>query len=103
VSATNLNHWALGPAYYQNLEETNPECFVCSEPINEEAFCQGAEVAFARSTQLKSIMLRIAHGALLTQKREDAKPCNRKGPLFCGMVQLLRELRPTDHQPRGLR
>jgi hypothetical protein len=38
---TNLACWTLGPAYYQNLEETNPECFVCSEPISGEAFCQG--------------------------------------------------------------
>jgi formylmethanofuran dehydrogenase subunit E len=38
---TRLAAWDLGPAYYQNHAETNPECFVCSEPINEEQHCEG--------------------------------------------------------------
>jgi hypothetical protein len=41
VSATNLNCWALGPAYYQSLEETNPECLVCGESVTNEQFCEG--------------------------------------------------------------
>jgi hypothetical protein len=55
MTSTNVAAWRIGPAYYQTHVETNPECFVCSEPINEEQFCEGCGegTCSSHSTRIK--------------------------------------------------
>jgi hypothetical protein len=45
MSATNLNHWALGPAYFQGITEESLGCSMCGAQVQETEFCQECGIA----------------------------------------------------------